>query len=162
MIRKLFLFLVILYYPVIIVRSQDIVKISDLFKKTDNNPHSGQLTIIQDPALDTLINRYILGYKNLEEKNGGYSGMEGFRIQIYSSSNRNAREESGKTRAEFMSKFPDMVSYMLFAEPGYYKIRVGDFRTRTEATRLFLLISKVFPDAYIVPDIINFPELNTK
>ena len=88
--------------------------------------------------------------------------MEGYRIQIYSSSNRNAREESGKARAEFMSKFPDIVSYPLFAEPGYYKIRVGDFRTKTEATRLFLMISKVFPDAYIVPDIINFPDQNTK
>jgi hypothetical protein len=144
-----------------IVRSQSFVRSSDLFTRTDGNSKAGQLNIIQDPALDTLISRYILGYKNLEEKNG-YSGMEGFRIQIYSSSNRNAREESGKARAEFMSKFPDIVSYPLFAEPGYYKIRVGDFRTKTEATRLFLLISKVFPDAYIVPDIINFPDLNIK
>jgi hypothetical protein len=137
------------------------VKTSDLFTRTNGNPHLGQLNIIQDQALDTLISRYILGYRNLEEKNG-YEGMEGYRIQIYSSSNRNAREESARVRAEFMSKFPDIVSYPLFAEPGYYKIRVGDFRTKTEATRLFLLISKVFPDAYIVPDIINFPDLNTK
>jgi len=161
MIRKFFLISVILCFSTMIVRSQSFVRSSDLFTRTDGNSKAGQLNIIQDPALDTLISRYILGYKNLEEKNG-YSGMEGFRIQIYSSSNRNAREESGKARAEFMSKFPDIVSYPLFAEPGYYKIRVGDFRTKTEATRLFLLISKVFPDAYIVPDIINFPDLNIK
>ena len=55
-----------------------------------------------------------------------------------------------------------MVSYQIFADPGYFKIRVGDFRTRTEATKLFLIISREFPDAYIVPDIINFPDLNTK
>jgi hypothetical protein len=88
--------------------------------------------------------------------------MEGYRIQIYSSSNRNAREESARIKAEFMSKFPDIVSDQLFAEPGYWKIRVGNFRTKTEATRLFLMISKVFPDAYIVPDIINLPELNNR
>lgn len=88
--------------------------------------------------------------------------MEGFRIQIYNSSNRNAREESSKVRADFISKFPDIISYPLFAEPGYYKIRVGDFRTKTEATILYLQISKVFPDSYIVPDIINFPDLNIK
>lgn len=161
MIRKLFLILAILSVPSVIVQSQSFERSVDLFKRNDGSPHSGQFNIIQDPAIDTLIGRYILGYKNLEEKNG-YSGMEGFRIQIYSSSNRNAREESGKARAEFMSKFPDIVSYPLFAEPGYYKIRVGDFRTKTEATRLFLMISKVFPDAYIVPDIINFPDLNNK
>jgi hypothetical protein len=111
--------------------------------------------------LDTLISRYILGYINLEQKNG-FEGMEGYRIQIYNSSSRNAREESGKARAEFISRFPDIVSYPLFAEPAYYKIRVGDFRTKTEATKFFLLISKVFPDAYIVPDIINFPDQNNK
>jgi len=144
-----------------IVRAQFFVRSSDLFARSDGNSNAGRLNVIQDPALDTLISRYILGYRNLEEKNG-YAGMDGFRIQIYYSSNRNARDESGKARAEFMIKFPDIVSYPLFAEPGYYKIRVGDFRTRTEATRLFLLISKVFPDAYIVPDIINFPDLNTK
>ena len=93
--------------------------------------------------------------------------MEGFRIQIYNSSNRNAREESGKVRAEFLNKFPeseypDIKSYTQFAQPGYYKIRVGNFRTKTEATKLFLLISKEFPNAYLVPDIINFPDLNKK
>jgi hypothetical protein len=88
--------------------------------------------------------------------------MDGFRIQIYSSSNRNAREESNKARAAFISKFPDIISYALYAEPGYFKIRAGDFRTKTEATRLFMLVSKEFPDAYLVPDIINFPDLNTK
>ena len=167
MIRKLFLILVILGFSSMIVRSQSIVSTADLFKKNDTNPQSGKLNIIQDPALDTLLNRYIMGFRNLEAKNGGYSGMEGFRIQIYSNSNRNAKEESGKVNAEFLSKFPEsqypeLKSYTQFAQPAYYKIRIGDFRTKTEATRLFFLISKVFPDAYIVPDIINFPELNNK
>jgi hypothetical protein len=160
MIRKHLLILVILGFTALL-QSQSIVSSADLFKRPENNPQAGQLNIVQDPALDTLISRYILGYKNLEEQNG-YSGMEGFRIQIYSSSNRNAKEESNKVRAEFMSKFPDMFSVQLFAPPGYYKIRVGNFRNKTEATRLFLLISKVFPDAYIVPDIIYFPDQNTK
>jgi len=167
MIRKLFLIIVILGFSILIARSQSVVATSDLFKRADENSGSGKLNIIQDPALDTLMNRYIQGYKNLEEKNGGSSGMEGFRIQIYSSSNRNAKEESGKVNAEFLSRFPEsqypeLKPYTQFAQPAYYKIRVGDFRTKTEATRLFLLISKAFPDAYIVPDIINFPDQNIK
>ena len=43
----------------------------------------------------------------LPENEGKY-GMDGYRIQIYNSSNRNAREESSKARAEFISKFPDI------------------------------------------------------
>ena len=165
MIRKLFLLFVVLCFSTMIVRSQFYVKTSDLFSANNDNQHMGKLNIIQDPALDTLISRYILGYINLEQKNG-FEGMEGYRIQIYNSSSRNAREESGKVQAEFINKFPEKSylekSYLLFSEPGYYKIRVGDFRTKTEATRFFLLISKVFPDAYIVPDIINFPDQNNK
>jgi hypothetical protein len=157
MIRKFFLLSVILGFSSIFVRSQSVFNTADLFRRTDTN--SGQLNINQDPALDTLIGRYILKYKNLEDKNG-YAGMEGFRIQIYSSSNRNAREESGKAKAEFMNMFPDIASYQLFAEPGYYKIRVGNYRTKTEAIKQYLMISKAFPDAYIVPDIINFPDTN--
>jgi len=161
MIRKLFLIIVVLGFSATVGRSQFVIKSSDLFARKDAGSNAGHLNIIQDPALDTLISRYILGYKNLEEKNG-HAGMEGWRVQIYRSSARNAREESGKIKTEFINHFPDIVSYLMFAEPGYYIIRVGDFRTKTEATKLFLSISKVFPDAYIVPDIINFPDANSK
>ena len=162
MMRKLIFILVILGFSSLIVRSQSYYSTSDLFKSTDPNSQSGRLNIYQDPALDTLIGRYIMENKNLEEKNGGFIGVEGFRIQIYNSSDRNAKVESAKVRQEFMSQFPDVVSYLLFAEPAWYKVRVGNFRSRTEATRLFLIISKKFPNADLVPDIINLPDLNIK
>ena len=161
MIRKLFSFSIILLISTGITIAQAFIKTADLFGKTEKNSNAGQLNIVQDQAIDSLISRYILANDNIYRENGRY-GMDGFRIQIYSSSNRNAREESNKARAAFMSRFPDIVSYPLYAEPGYFKIRIGDFRTKTEATKLFLLISKEFPDAYLVPDIINFPDLNTK
>lgn len=144
-----------------VTTAQPFIRTTDLFQREGNNLRTGQLEIIQNPAIDSLISRYILAKENVYKAHG-YYGMEGFRIQIYSSSNRNAREESNKTRAEFMSKFPGIVSYPLYAEPGYFKIRAGDFRTKTEAAKLFQKISREFPDAYLVPDIINFPDLNNK
>jgi hypothetical protein len=144
-----------------ILSAQSVVRTTDLFHRDDTDNRMGTLVINQGLSLDTLISRHILANKNLYKVNNHY-GMEGFRIQIYASNNRNAREESNKARAEFMSKFPDIVSYPLYAEPGYFKVRVGDFRTKTEATKLFQIISEEFPDAYIVPDVINFPDLNIK
>lgn len=141
--------------------AQSVVRTSDLFQRDDANNRLGKLVINQGLSLDTLISRHILANKNLFRVNNHY-GMEGFRIQIYASNNRNAREESNKIRAEFMSKFPEIVSYPLYAEPGYFKIRVGDFRTKPEAMKLFQLISREFKGAYIVPDVINFPDLNIK
>ena len=160
MIRKILFLLILLFFSVDLCRAQGVVKTSDLFTRNDENPGMGYLNINQDPGVDSLISKYILINKKL-------NGMEGFRIQIYSSSNRNAREESGKTRAEFINKFPetkypDLVSYAPFAAPGYYKIRVGNFRTKTEATKSLLMIRRVFPEAYLVPDIIRFPDLNKK
>lgn len=161
MIRKFFLFIIILGFSTVIGSAQSFVKTSYIFRRSDNNSYAGQLNIIQNSAIDTLISRYRLVNEDIK-KDHGYYGMDGFRIQIYSSSNRNARDESNKAGADFVIKFPDIPSYQLFAEPGYYKIRAGDFRTKTEATRIFLIVSKEFPDAYLVPDIINFPDLNTK
>lgn len=155
MIKRSFLIFVILGFSTLIVNSQTIISSSDLFKKKTDDPRAGQLNIIQDPAIDTLISRYVLA-------NQIQNGIEGFRIQIYNSSIRNAREESAKVQAEFMNQFPDIKSYLKFAQPGYYKVRVGNFRSRTEATRLYLIISKKFPNADLVPDIISLDDLNNK
>jgi hypothetical protein len=161
MIRNVISFLIILLFSTGIVKAQAFVKTTDLFIRSGESSTAGQLKIIQDPGIDTLISRYILIHEKMYSSNGVY-GMDGFRIQIYNSSARNAREESNKARAAFISKFPDINSYQLYAEPGYFKIRAGDFRTKTEATKLFLLVRKEFPDAYLVPDIISFPDLNKK
>jgi hypothetical protein len=161
MIRKLFLILIFPVFFTGVGAAQAFISTTDLFKRSEDN--SGQLNITQDPGIDSLICRYILMSRKIyDQKNDGSYGMSGWRIQIYNSSNRNAREESGKARAEFINKFPDIASYPMYSEPGYFKVRVGDFRTKTEATKLFLIISRVFPNAYIVPDIINFPDLEIK
>jgi hypothetical protein len=156
MIRKIFLSLLFPLFFSGMAESQVFVKTADLFQRTDKS--SGKLNINQDQAIDTLISRYILMNKNTYDEKG-YYGMSGYRIQIYSSSNRNAREESNKARAEFINKFPNIVSYQLYVSPGYFKIRVGDFRSKTEAIRTFMEVSREFPDAYIVPDFVNFPDL---
>jgi hypothetical protein len=166
MIKRLSLVIVLLGLFSVVVRSQTFVTTAEIFKRSESGPGTGQLKIIQDPALDTIMSRYILSNRNLEEKYQ-YTGIEGFRIQIYNSSKRDAKTESGKVRQEFMNQFPEtqypeLISYLIFAEPAYYKVRVGNFRSRTEAMRFFLLVSKKFPYADLVPDVINLQDLNTK
>jgi hypothetical protein len=159
--RKYFSVIFFFCFSTGILSAQTFVRTSELFQRDDPNSKMGELVIKQGQSLDTLISRHIMANKNLFNVNNHY-GMNGFRIQIYASNNRNARKESDNARQEFIDKFPDVVSYSLYAEPGYFKIRVGDFRTKTEATKQFQMISKEFPDAYIVPDVINFPDLNIK
>lgn len=154
MIKRALLFS-LLSFIVSISDGQIFIRTSDLFpvKKPGSG---GELNIIQDQQVDTLMSRYILANRML---NGG---MEGFRIQIYRSSNRTAREESNKTRADFMVEFPDIPSYAEYEKPGYFLVRVGDFRTKLEGAKTIALIKRKFPHAYMVPCTINFPDLNKK
>jgi hypothetical protein len=141
--------------------AQSLVKISDIFQKYNSNNNTGHLEIYQPSELDFLISKHILSNQNRFKVNNHY-GMEGYRIQIYNNNSRNARDESSNIRVTFMSRYPDVISYQLYAEPGYFRVRVGDFRTKAEAIKLLQRISRDFPSAYIVPDIISFPDLNIK
>lgn len=156
MLKKIFIFFLFIFTAVQteLCNGQNVNTTEGLFYRDQSGDHRiGKLKLYQDRGVDTLINRYILYNMKL-------NGLEGFRIQIYSSSEKNAREESGKKEAEFINKFRDIKSYATFERPGYYKIRVGDYRTKMEGTKDLLMIRRVFPDAYLVPDRINFPDLN--
>jgi hypothetical protein len=153
MFKKTFLVAIILIFIVNIGDAQIFVKASDLFPQTLPDSRAGELNLVQDQSVDTLISRYILGNRFL---NGG---MQGYRIQIYRGSNRTAREESNKVRADFLISFPDITSYIEYAEPGWFLVRVGDFRTKMEGTKTFYMVRKKYPNAYLVPCVINFPDL---
>jgi hypothetical protein len=157
MIRKLILLFVLVISVLEVGNAQPFIKTSDLFRKSDADKETGNLNIIQDPSVDTLISRYILANKLIKQKSG--ADMEGFRIQIFRSSTKNARDESNKIRAEFMIEFPDIPSYALFDPPGYFLVRAGNFRTKMEATKWLYNIRRKYPNAYPVPDIIYFPDL---
>jgi hypothetical protein len=151
MLKKALFLLILSLFSLDLCLAQNRNSTAEIMRRHDSGSNTGELNIYQDPRIDSLIGRYILYNLRL-------NGLNGFRIQVYNSSNKNAREESGKIRAEFMSRFPDIVSYATFDRPSYYKIRAGNYRTRIEGTKYLLMIRKVFPDAIMVPDIIDFPD----
>jgi hypothetical protein len=151
--RKYLLSLYIIFSVFYISNGQIIIKTKDLFPVSTNKPGSGNLNIIQDPALDTLISRYILNKENQTEPNG-------IRILIYRYSELIARKESEKIYTEFVSLFPEIPCYRVFQEPNYYLVLAGNFRSRTEGMKLLLLIKKKYPNAIFVPYLLNFDDLN--
>ncbi len=114
----------------------------------------GELRISQDTRIDELINRHVLF-------NDKRKGIEGYRIQIYFGSGAQGREESGEHNARALSYFPDLKVHLMY-QYSYYKVRIGDFRTREEAFFWYTRVKRRFPNAYIVPDTIEFPDLDTK
>jgi len=75
--------------------------------------------------------------------------MQGFRIQLYSSSDMETVQEVMHVAD---SLFTDHWTYVVYEAP-FYKVRLGDFHTRLMANRaLSQVIAVGFRDAWIVPD----------
>lgn len=86
-------------------------------------------------------------------------GIPGFRIQVAAESGNQSRVRIQKNKYDFDAAFPQLKSYIIYDAP-YYKLRVGDFRSRLDARRFMERISREYRNAFIVVDQINFPELD--
>jgi len=111
-----------------------------------------KLGLEQDPEVIRLVELHI-------RKNESLKGINGFRVEIFFSSALDARQKALQTKAAFLRDYPNMNVYVIYVSPDF-KVRVGDFRTKNEALALMKLVQNQFPKAFIVPDIIEFPNLN--
>jgi len=113
-----------------------------------------KLPVRQDPRITDLLIRH-------NQINQKRNGTEGFRLEIFFSSENKAREHAVRVKNEFNLVFPDIASYMLFQTPNF-KVRIGDFRNKSEALKIKAHIASKYPNAFIVKDNIRFPELFTE
>lgn len=125
----------------------------------------GEVRIIKDPLIDTLIARRIqlsrkpgaaaimpAGIK----KTGSIISQMGYRVQVYYGADR---RETFAEQGRFKSLYPKLNTYITYKEPNYY-LRVGDFRTRLEAQRMMNELRGVFPTLFIFREKINAPRLD--
>jgi hypothetical protein len=107
---------------------------------------------------DESIVRLLQSHRQINQRQ---KGIDGFRIQIYTDSGNRSSLRTDRMKAEFDQKYPTIRSYKSYDEP-YYKLRVGDFRTRLDAQRFLNEISSIYLEAILVVDKINFPPLGTE
>ena len=82
--------------------------------------------------------------------------MNGYRVRIFFDNKQTARVESEETLKRFESMYHDVKAYRTYANP-YFKVTVGDFRTKSEAMELLSRIKREFPSAFVVKENIEFP-----
>ncbi len=109
------------------------------------------IKVIQDTRISELVSTHI-------ELNKVKPGIAGWRVQIFFDSGNKSKTNAQVLLDEFRIKYPGIKAYIVFQEP-YFKVRVGDYRTRMEAEKIQKLIITDFPNAFIVKDEINFPDL---
>ena len=109
---------------------------------------NGRITSINEGGINTLVRKYenILKARN---------GAEGWRVQLMFKAKK---EEITQLKISFIKLYPEIPAYLEYDAP-YYRVRVGNCRTKLAAIKIKNLISKKFPGAYPVPEIINFSQL---
>ena len=133
--------------------------IFSLFFFTACFAQKGEVTVIKDPLIDSLIAKRAEVYKTTGEVKIGNPIVSayGYRVQIFYGSDR---REVFNQQARFKNLYPKFNTYLVYKEPNYY-VRVGDFRTRLEAQRLINEIRPTFPTLFIFTEKINAPQLDT-
>ena len=82
--------------------------------------------------------------------------MNGYRVRIFFDNKQTARAESEETIKRFEAMYHDVKAYRTYANP-YFKVTVGDYRTKSEAMELLSRIKREFPSAFVVKESIEFP-----
>ena len=105
------------------------------------------ISVSQDKKIAELLYKY----RNYNRKK---EFTDGYRIQIMYT---DVRDEVYKNKGKMYQEFPDLASYVEYEEP-YYKLRIGDFKTRLEATLSLQDVVLIYSGAFIVKDKIRIKQ----
>lgn len=113
----------------------------------DNGSH---IILRQSTAIKELFNNYVA--------RNHYKKLQGFRVRIFFDNSQNARQRALEAETNFRAQYSDVPTYYTYQNL-YFKVAVGDFRTKSEAMRFLRTIVDQYPGAFIIKDFINYPAL---
>ena len=105
-----------------------------------------------DPRLAVLfVKKHESGFHGIR---GSIRSVRGYRVQIYNGNDRNVATQR---KIDFIRRFPNVRSYISYMAPTF-RVKVGDFKTRAEAYKLYQQVNGIYNPCMVVPDIV---EINT-
>lgn len=113
---------------------------------------NGNVEVIQDKRVDVLVSKH-------KQLNENIRTIPGYRVQIFFESGSKSSQKAMQVKEQFTARFPGQESYVIFQEP-YYKVRVGNFRSKMEAQGFKQKIILDYPGAFVVKDDILPPPVN--
>jgi hypothetical protein len=120
---------------------------TNIFVELQNNKTGGNINIYENPTIRLEMEKHL---KSFSKKKGIY----GYRIQIFFGSSKSARNLANSARVKFISTYKDTKAHLEYTNP-YWKVRVGDYRSQSEALKFLQEIQTEYPEAFIVKAIIE-------
>lgn len=117
-----------------------------IFAQTDSEIPSASesLKVNKDSRIENMLQTYKSSYT-----------LSGYRIQIFSD---NKKQPARDEKSRFLNSFSSVKAHEVYQQP-FFKIRVGDFRTKLEAYKFHKEIMAQFPNSFIVKDDIDIEQL---
>jgi hypothetical protein len=126
---------------------------TDIFDVLHLKKSNGKAAVAlhQSKAIEESVRTHIIANKGRT--------LNSYRIRIFFDNSQDARVNSGGAYGTFLKIFKGIPAYRSYVNP-YFKVSVGDFRTKAEAMEKLIHIKKVFPAAFIVKEKIRFPHVD--
>lgn len=124
---------------------------------TDSAAHG--VVLYADARLDIVLHKSEA--KPSTHYTGRRSGMissgRGFRVQIYSGSDRNIATQR---KIDFLRRYPGTRTYLTYIAPTF-RVKVGDYKDRSAAQAMYQQVSRLYNPCMIVNDIIEINSFRT-
>lgn len=115
-------------------------------------PEGNRMQVVQSEAIRKQL------YTLITHNSASATSMQGYRVRIFFDNSQSARAQSSATVASFSEVAPGVGVYRAYENP-YFKVTVGDFRTKSDALRFMNSIKGLYPKAFITRERINYPSL---
>jgi hypothetical protein len=112
------------------------------------------------PNVTVHQSQNIMSSLNKQVASNSSRRVSGFRVRIFNDNKQNSRGASEAAMARFKGMYPGIAAYRTYSNP-FFKVTVGDFRTKSEAMRLLQQVKGSFPSAFIVKETINYPPVGS-
>jgi hypothetical protein len=106
--------------------------------------------------LNTVQAKPIISANGKKKVTGSIYTTKGFRIVVYNGTDRALAMEA---KNKFSRTFGSQRSYVSYNVPSY-KIKVGDFEDKKQASAFLKRVNTIFPSSFIVPDIITVKNIS--
>jgi len=116
----------------------------------ESGPSMNRVTINQSSSIESLLQRHIT--------NSTGRKITGYRVRIFFDNKQDARTRSMEVAGQFASQFPEIRVYSTYEKP-FFKVTVGDFRTKSEAMQLLKKIEGEYRSVFLVKETINYPAI---
>ena len=142
MFEKIFITILFISISIFSFSQEKNTETSDIFVELQDNSNGGKIRIYESPTIRLEMEKHLTSFAKKK-------GVYGFRIQIFFGSSKSARGLANNARVRFISSHSDVKAHLEYTNP-YWKVRVGDYRTQSEAIKFLQEIVVQYPEAFIV------------